>query len=111
MRLPQVAADQPLHVEAVVANRLGSVTNLVAVLNGPYVPGLPQIERLSLGEQGFRIAVSGLPLAGRCVLWTSPNLADWTPVVTNALSASRMEYTVPFSLDRPGYFLRATISP
>lgn len=111
VRLPQVAADRPLQVEAVVANRLGSVTNLVAVLNGPYVPGLPQIERLSLGEQGFRIAVTGLPLAGRCVLWTSPNLADWTPVLTNAPAASRLEYTVPFSLDRPGYFLRATISP
>jgi len=111
VRLPQVAADRPLQVEAVVANRLGSVTNLVAVVSGPYFAGMPQIERLSLGEQGFRVAVTGLPLTTRCVLWTSPNLADWTPVVTNAPSASRLEYTAPFSPDRPGCFLRATIRP
>jgi alpha-tubulin suppressor-like RCC1 family protein len=92
-----------------IANTSGSVTSAVA--NVSVVFGPPQFELLNpppaFSSSGFSARIKGLSGTGPLMVYSSTNLAEWFPILTNPAGPTQFDFTDPDATHEPARYYRA----
>jgi hypothetical protein len=95
--------------QVVLTNSLGSVTSAVATLTvtNPNITLSPSAAA-GMTSSGFAFQCS-LPVGCTCVILVSPNLRDWTPMVTNVALTGSVAFTDASATNCGRRFYRAML--
>jgi hypothetical protein len=95
--------------QCVVSNAYNSVTSAPAMLT--VLRSTPTFNTSAsgsrLGADGFVIRLDGLSGFGNLVIYSSGNLTDWTPILTNPPAFGSFRFLDPAATNRPASFYKA----
>jgi hypothetical protein len=109
--LSDVTSAQAGDYQVVLTNSLGSVTSVVARLTvrEPFTLDL-RLGEVTVAGGAFQCTATG-PIYTNYVVWSSSDLADWTPVQTNFVIDGILRFTDPDAGTRPRRFFRVSFGP
>ena len=92
--------------QCIAGNSLGTVTNLGAsLLLARLTPRFGAVSFVP--DAGFSLQLDQLSGHGPVVIYASPDLLDWTPILTNPPVARSLQFLDPSATNAPARFYRA----
>lgn len=111
LSLTNATSTEAGNYQVVITNTFGSATSTIARLTVRelFVLNL-RLGQPALSKDGLRFPVTG-PIYTNYVVWSSRDLATWTPVQTNWVVDGYWEFSDPGAPVGPRLFYRASLAP
>lgn len=108
LTIKKVSDDDAGRYTVKVTNASGSVTssNAVLIIGPGSVKKNLKIDTCKMKPGGFELQLSGL--TNNCVIYTSTDLINWTPIATNTPLSGNVDFIDSTATNKPACYFKST---